>query len=136
MNENHRRVLAVYLNEIEKSIEIIRRELQPGAKEGDPVTYVIKRDMKDDSKVAILAGVPMMLNQTKSLMKLYDLSPQNESSVRNIRGALLGIRTTLYDLRPETLQGYGILTQKDKETFGAYVAKMFEILDRMDRVQA
>ena len=136
MNENHRRVLAVYLNEIERNIETIRRELQQGAKEGDSVTCVTKRDMTEDSKNAILDGVSMVLNQIRLMIRLYGLSPQNESSARNVRGALLGIRTTLYDLRPETLQGYGTLSQKDKETLGAYVAKMLEILDRMDRVQA
>ena len=100
------------------------------------MTCVTKRDMTEDSKNAILDGVSMVLNQIRLMIRLYGLSPQNESSARNVRGALLGIRTTLYDLRPETLQGYGTLSQKDKETLGAYVAKMLEILDRMDRVQA
>jgi hypothetical protein len=127
-------VLAVYLNEIEKYVETIRRELQPGAKEGDPVTYVIIQEINDDSKKAILAGVHVVLDQIKSMMTSYDLSPQNESSVRNIRGALLEIRTTLYDLRPEPLQGYGKLTQKDKETLVTYFGNMLETLDTMDRV--
>jgi hypothetical protein len=136
LNENYRRVLAVYLNEIERNLETIRRELQPGSKEGDSVTYVTKWDMTKDSKNAILGGVSMMLNQTRLITMLYGLSPQNESSARNVRGALLGIRTTLYDLHPEALQGCGTLSQKDEEKLGAYIAKMLEILDRMDRVRA
>lgn len=133
MNGNHRRALTAYLNDVEKDIERIRAELQAASNAGSSATHSTERNMSEGAAAAVADGVLRIENEVRSMMKTYNLSPVAESSIRNIKGALLCIRTTLYDLEPDRLQGFGPLAQKDRDSLNTHISKMRKVLDVLDR---
>ena len=131
MNENHRRVLAIYLHYIERNLDNIRRELGQDASKFDPVLSKVNCDVNEHTKTELLRCSSSMLEEIKSIKDLYEFQPQNESSKKRINAALTEIWTTVNDLRSKRLENYGSLTVDDKEMLDSLVSKLLSILGDM-----
>lgn len=49
-----------------------------------------------------------------------------------MRGTLLEIQSTLYDLRPKTLENYGSLSARDREALDSHLSRLFALLEDMN----
>lgn len=115
MNENHRRVLAAYLEHVEKNLDTIRTELRHEAKDDRHVLYTVRHDVNEDARAVILRDASSMLSEVRLMKGFYEFQQRDESSRRRVRAALLEIRDTLYDLRPKSLENYGSMNARDRE---------------------
>jgi len=131
MNENHIRVLGVYLHCVEKNLDYIRRELQFDPAEVEPILHSVIHDVREDTKTAILHNASIMLEEIRSIKHEYGLLPQQEYSMRRVNGALTEIWTTIFDLRPKRLERYGPLTEEDERILDSLVSRLLGLLSEM-----
>ncbi|MGD0818700.1 MAG: hypothetical protein ABR986_09955 [Methanomassiliicoccales archaeon] len=131
MNENHRRVLTVYLCVIEKSIINIQNELHSAANRPAPHFCSVKNDVGEKTKAGLLSGSSEMLEEIGKIKQKYELSAQTESSKNRIKSELTEIWSTINDLRPQILENYGSLTEEDKIMFDSLVSTLLTLLDNM-----
>jgi hypothetical protein len=132
MNENHKRVLVIYLHHIERNLENIRRELEQDASKFDPVLSEVNCNVNKHTKTELLCLSSSMLEEIRLMKDLYEFQPQSESSKKRINAALTEIGTPINDLRPKRLENYGSLTADDKEMLDSLVSKFLSILDHMN----
>jgi len=129
MNENHRRVMTVYLYTLEKNLDCIREELQNSSSEADHVLYTVRRDVKESERAALSQAISSMLDEIRTMKLSYELQPENESSKNRINGALLEISNAVNDLRPKALERYGPLTVQDGAKLNSYISQLQNLLD-------
>ena len=132
MNENHRRVLTVYLCAIEKSISNIQRELNSSENGKCRVLCSIEDKVGEGTKAQLIDGSSKMLDEIDKIKRQYGLRAQTESSANRIKGQMTEIWSTINDLRPKILENYGSLTEEDKKMFDSLVLTLLSVLDEMD----
>ena len=131
MNENHKRVMEVYLYNVECFLEQIRREARANEMVSDQVLISSSYDIDERTRDNLLQGITSMLNEIRSIKQQYGLKPQSESSKRRIEAALTEIWITINDLRPGSLENYGPLEVEEKEEVDSMVARLLRTLEKM-----
>ncbi len=131
MNENHKRVMEVYLYNVECFLEQIRREARANEMVSDQVLISSSYDIDERTRDDLLQGITSMLNEIRSIKQQYGLKPQSESSKRRIEAALTEIWITINDLRPGSLENYGPLEVEEKEEVDSMVARLLRTLEKM-----
>jgi hypothetical protein len=131
MNENHKRVLAIYLHNIERNLEKIKRELGHDTSKSEPVLTIVNCDLNEYTKTELMHCSSIMLDEIRLINDQYEFQPQNESSKKRINGALTEIWTTINDLRPKNLENYGSLAAGDMEMLDTMVSRLLVILNEM-----
>lgn len=131
MNENHKRVMEVYLYNVECFLEQIRREARANEMVSDQVLISSSYDIDERTRDDLLQGIASMLNEIRSIKQQYGLKPQSESSKRRIEAALTEIWITINDLRPGSLENYGPLEVEEKEEVDSMVARLLCTLEKM-----
>ncbi len=131
MNENHKRVMEVYLYNVECFLEQIRREARANEMVSDQVLISSSYDIDERTRDDLLQGITSMLNEIRSIKQQYGLKPQSESSKRRIEAALTEIWITINDLRPGALENYGPLEVVEKEEVDSMVARLLRTLEKM-----
>lgn len=131
MNENHKRVMEVYLYNVECFLEQIRREARANEMVSDQVLISSSYDIDERTRDDLLQGIASMLNEIRSIKQQYGLKPQSESSKRRIEAALTEIWITINDLRPGSLENYGPLEVEEREEVDSMVARLLCTLEKM-----
>ena len=132
MNENHRRVLTVYLCAIEKSISNIQRELHSSENSQGHVLCSIDDNVGERTKAELISGSSKMLDEIDKIKRQHGLSAQTESSANRIKAQITEIWSTINDLRPKILENYGSLTEEDKKMFDSLVLTLLSVVDEMN----
>jgi len=131
MNENHERVLAIYLHNIERNLDKIGREFGHDGLTSDPVLSRVNCDISDDTRTELLRCSSIMCEEIGRIKDGYGFQPQNGSSKKRINAALTEIWTTINDLRPKRLENYGPLTEGDEEMLDSMILKLLVIVEEM-----
>jgi len=107
MNENHRRVLSVYLAHIERDLSNLRSELQEEMSGSDNILNVIKKDVSNDASERVLKYASLLEKGLVSAKLSLGLEPQIWSQTRRAEAIITDIWSTINDLRPTNLEKYG-----------------------------
>ncbi len=125
MEESHRRALRSGLKIIEKHLRRIKSDLEGDGKRSTPFEAgVIDIDAKVGTGISNITI--SMLDEISRLKEKFEIKPEEEfiSWKRQLYGILIEIEVILDDLRPETLESYGQMTEADKEQLRPHIMKL------------
>jgi hypothetical protein len=131
MNESHRRVLTVYLANIERNLEKLQNKLGDGTQEYDGTLNALEKDLSIESINLILDSASHMGDEVRSEQQLFGLKRQPGSLSRYTNATLTEIWSTINDLRPNNFENYGPLTEEDKVRLDLLVSRLMADIDRM-----
>jgi hypothetical protein len=134
MNENHRRVLSVYLAHIERDLSNLRSELQEEMSGSDNILNVIKKDVSNDASERVLKYASLLEKGLVSAKLSLGLEPQIWSQTRRAEAIITDIWSTINDLRPTNLEKYGSLTRDDVMVLDSLVSILLQEIEKMMRV--
>jgi len=134
MNENHRRVLSVYLAHIERDLSNLRSELQEEMSGSDNILNVIKKDVSNDASERVLKYASLLEKGLVSAKLSLGLEPQIWSQTRRAEAIITDIWSTINDLRPTNLEKYGSMTRDDVMVLDSLVSILLQEIEKMMRV--
>ena len=131
MNDNHKRVLSAYLDDMERKLRDVEGDLAIEPRRAPALAHNPRPDMNEQTRVSLLEGISGVLNEIESMRDEYGLKAEERSARKHAVSVLVDIWVTINELRPKSLENYGSLTQADKQRLDSDIEKLLKILDTL-----
>jgi hypothetical protein len=134
MDYNHKRILRIRLLMIESDLRDIISKLVSDTNTSNFILYSVKNTIDSERKQKILTAIDSMLNEISQIKEEFSLESEEQSIRQKILGQLNEIWTTLLDTRPESLVGYGSLSDSDAQLLNQLTKKLISMTDEIYKV--
>jgi DNA polymerase sigma len=91
----------------------------------------VKNTIDLERKQRILTAIDSMLNEIGQIKEEFSLESEEQSIRQKILGQLNEIWTTLLDTRPESLAGYGSISDSDEQLLNQLTTKLLCMTDEI-----
>ncbi len=131
MDYNHKRILRIRLLLIESDLRDIISKLAFYTNTSNFILYSVKNTIDSERKQRILTVIDSMLNEISQIKEEFSLESEEQSIRQKILGQLNEIWTTLLDTRPESLVGYGTMSDSDEQLLNQVTTKLLCMTDEI-----
>lgn len=131
MDYNHKRILRIRLLLIESDLRDIISKLAFYTNTSNFILYSVKNTIDSERKQRILTVIDSMLNEISQIKEEFSLESEEQSVRQKILGQLNEIWTTLLDTRPESLVGYGTMSDSDEQLLNQLTTKLLCMTDEI-----
>ena len=129
---NHKRSLSVTSHHIENSINDIESILTNHQQ--DKLTEKFITNMDEEARKDILELVKIVRKQNERMFNELNLHSSNTYEDRIIRSRISHIWTLLCDSTPESLSGYGEVTDEQSKLISKNVNSLLETVNKMQAI--
>ena len=130
--DNHKRSLSVTAHHIENSINDIESILTNNQQ--DKLTEKFITNMNEEARKDILELVKIVRKQNERMFNELNLHSSNTYEDRIIRSRISHIWTLLCDSTPESLSGYGEVTDEQSKLISKNVNSLLETVNKMQAI--
>ena len=115
MDYNHNRIVRIRLLLVESDLRDIRSKLKSNTDTSHFILYSLKNTIDSETNTRMLKTINFMLDEISQMKQEFALESEEQSVRPKIFGRLNEIWTTLLDTRPESLVGYGSMSESDEK---------------------
>jgi len=108
MNENHRRAISSILRYVE--IQLIDQKLKLTNNEVRELRRV-RDDLTARERSKYILLIESLLEEISKAKETFGLEVDESSLMREVEATMMGVKVTLEGLRPQSLMGYGVLSE-------------------------
>ena len=130
--ENYRRSLSVTSHHIENSIDTVEELLKDKRK--DKITDKIIYSLNDEIKNKILELIDLIRIKNEKMFNELELNTYTSFDERIVRSNIGHIWTLLCDSTPESLKGYGDISNQQAESIKFHVNSLLETIDEIQSI--
>ena len=134
MDENHKRALRSSFIVVEKLLHEICDDFLRNGGQSSSILYSRVEDVDYEIVERLLNSVMSMFDVIRQIKEKFELGSTQESVRSQVYARLSEVWTILEDLRPERLEGYGLMDDADKELLRQYVLRLLSMLDDIFRL--
>lgn len=129
---NHKRSLSVTSHHIENSINDIENMLTNN--QGENLTEKFIKNMKEETRKEILRLTEKVRRKNEKMFNELKLHSSKVYEDRIIRSRISHMWTLLCDSTPESLSGYGEVTEEQGKLISKHVNSLLETINKMQEI--